>query len=415
MFSLFFPFSMSNPRVFLVTGANRGLGLEIAAGLVHDYDVILACRRRDACDAAVAEINERHRQQRRNSSSSASTSTSSSPCARAAPLPLDLSSPRSVFEFVEAMKGTEETLDGVVLNAGVSPSPPASSASASSDSAPASSSALLPLPRAPPEGWSAAAVDEALATNHVGHFALVQGLLDNNKIRNGARVVAVSSRASAAGSFEKGGGGGGGGKEEKNITLPALAPRLSSPFKSYSRSKLANVLFCRELARRNSSSSSGGGESDPSPFALSVVASSPGLVETSLARGFALSAASSAVPSWLPLRAAAVSALSFLARGAAGLLGQSPEEGATSSLFAATADEDELFPSSSASSSPPPPSSPSPPPPPLPFRFAFVHGRKRAEWLLSQQARDDELAGRLWEATEAVVAEAKRVWEEGVR
>ena len=133
-------------------------------------------------------------------------------------------------------------------------------------------------------------------------------------------------------------------------------------------------------------------------------------MKTPLARGFALSAASSAVPSWFPLRGAAVAALSRVAAGVAGLLGQSPERGAASSVFAATADDESLFPGKCAPL--PPPSSESPSSPDLlPPRFAFVHGRKRADWLLSAQARDDELARQLWEATEAVVAEARGAWE----
>ena len=440
--SIFFP-KMS--KVFLVTGANRGLGLEIAAGLVNDHsiDVILACRKRDACDAAVAEIN--NRRQRISSTSKPSTSTSTSPSfpppppsarARAALLPLDLSSPRSVFEFVEAMKkeGKGEKLDGIVLNAGISPSPPPPSdvTSPSSSSSSSSSSPLLPLPLPFPEGWSPDSVDAALATNHVGHFALIRGLLENGDIKKGARVLAVSSRASGAGKFEKGGGGGegGGAGGDCEETLAALAPRLPSPFASYSRSKLANVLFCRELARRSGpgppsggrarrrgqrgegeeereddddagGGGAGGGEEqggDEAAPCLWVAATSPGLVRTPLARGFALSAAASAVPSWVPLRAAAVSALSAVAAGVAASLGQSAASGAASSLFAATAAEGDVFPDPSSSAG-------------LPPRFAFVHGRKRADWLLSAQARDDELARRLWEATEAVVAEAKRVWE----
>ena len=393
---LFSPREM--PKLFLVTGANRGVGLEIAARLVHDHscDVILACRRREACEAAVAEIDDwRRRTLSTSTSASASPSpfpSASPPCARAAPLPLDLSSPRSVFEFVEALKKEEEgglrKFDGIVLNAGISPSLP--SLSSSESASPSSSSfPLLPLPAPFPAGWSPDSVDEALATNHVGHFALIRGLLEIQKVKEGARVVAVSSRASAAGKFEKEG-------ESKSKTLSALAPRLSSPFQSYSRSKLANVLFCRELARRSNGGRGKRGEEEEEEedaLSLSVAASSPGLVRTPLARGFALSAASSAVPSWLPLRGAAVSALSFVAERVSAVLGQSPAQGATSSLFAATADEEILFPSPSSD------------------RFAFVHGKKRADWLLSTQARDGELAKEMWEATEAVVAEAKKVWE----
>jgi len=306
------------------------------------------------------------------------------------------------------MKKEDEILDGIVLNAGISPSPPPSvSDSDASSPSPSPSSLLLPLPPPFPEGWSPSAVDDALATNHVGHFALVQGLLENKTIKKGARVVAVSSRASAAGELKKSENE----KENKDGTplllLPSLAPRLSSPFRSYSRSKLANVLFCRELARRNRKGANGkeGGEGEGEKeggkeekeggFDLFVAATSPGLVRTPLARGFALSAAASAVPSWMPLRCAAISVLSSLAEGVASFWGQSAEKGATSTVVAATATAEEggekqkLFPSCSSN-------------------FAFFHGRKQADWLLSRQATNGELAAQLWRATEAVVAEARR-------
>src|SRR5437762_13149240 len=46
-------------KVALVTGATRGLGWEIAAGLASDgADVIVSSRRQDACEKAEATLSE---------------------------------------------------------------------------------------------------------------------------------------------------------------------------------------------------------------------------------------------------------------------------------------------------------------------------------------------------------------------
>ena len=89
----------------------------------------------------------------------------------------------------------------------------------------------LPALTRSPEGWEA-----QLATNHLGHFALAQHLHGALAAAGGARIVSVASIGHRRGTldfddlgFERGG---------------------YSVMRAYGRSKLANVLFAAELARR---------------------------------------------------------------------------------------------------------------------------------------------------------------------
>lgn len=69
--------------------------------------------------------------------------------------------------------------------------------------------------------------------NHLGHFLLTNLLLDTMK--EGARIVVVASGAHKAGKIHF---------EDINLT------KGYNVVKAYGQSKLANVLFTRELARR---------------------------------------------------------------------------------------------------------------------------------------------------------------------
>ncbi len=125
------------------------------------------------------------------------------------PLACELSDPASVRACVAAVKSGAAPLDAIVGNAGV-----------------------MAIPK--PEqkfGW-----ELHLFTNHIGHFILITGLLD--RLAPAGRVVVVASnahrRAPAA------------GIEFDNLS----GERGYEPMKAYGASKLANILFTRELARR---------------------------------------------------------------------------------------------------------------------------------------------------------------------
>src|SRR5689334_290815 len=78
-------------------------------------------------------------------------------------------------------------------------------------------------------------------TNHLGHFALTARLLPALLASPAPRVVTVASVAHF------------GGDEH---VIDANPPETYAPEKSYGQSKLANVLFFRELHRRASAASS---------------------------------------------------------------------------------------------------------------------------------------------------------------
>jgi NAD(P)-dependent dehydrogenase (short-subunit alcohol dehydrogenase family) len=101
-------------------------------------------------------------------------------------------------------------------------------------------------------------VELQLFTNHVGHFLLVNGLLD--LLADQGRVVVLSSRAHFRAPPE-------------GIRFDDLgAERSYSPWVHYGQSKLANLLFAKELARRLAGTR------------RSAVAVHPGVIRTSLGR-----------------------------------------------------------------------------------------------------------------------------------
>jgi WW domain-containing oxidoreductase len=171
----------------LVTGCNSGIGLE----------TVRALARRGARVIATARTIEKARDA----------------CAplegQLLPLACELSLPASVRACVTAVKNGAGPLDAIVCNAGVM---------------------AIPTPEQR-FGW-----ELHLFTNHIGHFILVTGLLD--RLAPTGRVVVTGSaahrRAPPAG-----------------IDFDNLSgERGYAPMKAYGVSKLANILFARELARR---------------------------------------------------------------------------------------------------------------------------------------------------------------------
>jgi WW domain-containing oxidoreductase len=87
-----------------------------------------------------------------------------------------------------------------------------------------------------PRRETAFGIELQLFTNHVGHFLLVTGLLD--RLADAGRVVMLSSDAHKAAPRE-------------GIRFDDLgAERSYSAWTAYGQSKLANLLFAKELARR---------------------------------------------------------------------------------------------------------------------------------------------------------------------
>ncbi|HMD45529.1 MAG TPA: oxidoreductase [Acidimicrobiales bacterium] len=178
-------------RTALVTGANSGLGLETAAVLAaHGAFTVLGCRNPDAARRAAERIMGEHRS------------------ADVATLELDLASLASVREAAGRFGQRHDRLDILVNNAGVMASPR----------------------RVTEDGF-----ELQLGTNHLGHFALTGLLCDLLLVTQGSRVVTVSSVVHRIGRLDP-----------DHVGPEGHYGRWSA----YGRSKLANLLFTLELARR---------------------------------------------------------------------------------------------------------------------------------------------------------------------
>lgn len=174
-------------RTAVVTGANSGIGFHTARALAaHGARVVLACRRPEAGMAAAARLRE-------------------DTGGEVDGADLDLASMESIRAFAEAWEGPLHLL---VNNAGV----------------------MAPPKRA----RTADGFELQFGTNHLGHFVLT-GLLMPALLRaeGAARVVTVASIAHRRGD---------------ESVLEANAGEYN-PQKAYGNSKLANLLFARQLHR----------------------------------------------------------------------------------------------------------------------------------------------------------------------
>jgi retinol dehydrogenase 12 len=178
---------------YLITGGNTGIGLATATALAAAGGrVFIACRNLPAGEAAVARV----------------TGETGSPDVRL--LPLDLASLSSVRACAAAFLAFDEPLHVLINNAGVGGQ----------------------------RGRTVDGFELHFGVNHLGHFALTHLLLERlTDSGPGARIVNVSSEAhyGAAG-----------------IDFDAVRRRTPSftGQREYAVSKLCNVLFTQELARR---------------------------------------------------------------------------------------------------------------------------------------------------------------------
>jgi retinol dehydrogenase 12 len=178
---------------FLITGGNTGIGLSTATALARDGGrVFIACRSATAGETAVARIK------------------AASGSADVRLLMLDLASLSSVRACAAEFLALDEPLQVLVNNAGVGGQ----------------------------RGLSADGFELHFAVNHLGHFALTQLLLGRLSASGpGARVVNVSSEAHY---------------NARGIDFAAVRRRTETfaGAREYAVSKLCNVLFTQELARR---------------------------------------------------------------------------------------------------------------------------------------------------------------------
>jgi len=179
-------------KVAIVTGSNSGIGYETAKELARrGAKVILACRTVESAERCAARIR--------------STTGNKQIVVKK----LDLSSLKSVREFCKDVLKEETRLDIIVNNAGVAG-----------------------LRKSVDEDG----MELHFTTNHFGPFLMTNILLGLMKKGKEGRIVSVSSLAH---------------KWTKDLPLDNLnSEKKWEPKVLYARTKLANVLFTKELSRR---------------------------------------------------------------------------------------------------------------------------------------------------------------------
>lgn len=184
-------------------------------------------------------------------------------------------------------------------------------------------------------------IERTFALNHLGYFLLTVELLDLLKKAGHARVVSTSSGAHALGD---------------GIDLARIVKRDglgygAGGYRAYGESKLANILFTREVARRYGQ------------FGITATCVHPGWVNT----GFALNNAGTILAKLTGLTAP--------------LFARTPAKGAETVIWAATSPEAATL------------------------TGVYLHDKKVAR--TSKKAQDDALARDLWTLSEKVCAEAE--------
>jgi len=197
----------------VVTGCNTGIGFEtMNAFAANGATVIGLARTIDAAAAACAQA--------------------SPVCA---PVACDLSNLESIAAAVHNIRASVGSLDAIVANAGV---------------------ANLPSLE------TRYGLEMHFLANHIGHFALLNGLVDLLRDNSG-RVVIVSSNAAISRAPPEG------------IMFDNLdGHRHYKPSTFYGQSKLANALYAKELSRRLSSRG------------IAVNSVDPGAARTRITTGF---------------------------------------------------------------------------------------------------------------------------------
>ena len=201
-------------RLAVVTGSNSGLGFGLARRLsAAGADVVMAIRNRAKGEAAIAEIR------------------ATVPNAKLTIKPLDLSSLTSVAALGEQLNAEGRPIDILINNAGV----------------------MTP----PNRDTTTDGFELQFGSNHLGHFALTAHLLPLLRGADRPRVVSLSSLAARQGSI--------------HFADPQFE-KSYKPMQAYAQSKLAVLMFARELDRRSTAAGWG----------ILSAAAHPGLTKTNL-------------------------------------------------------------------------------------------------------------------------------------
>jgi len=202
-------------KVVVITGANTGIGKETARDLARrGAEVHMLVRNKERGEAAKKDIE---------------TDVGGEVFVHY----LDLASLESVRDCSKLLKKKLDRIDILINNAGV---------------------------MATPEWRTKEGFELQFGTNHLGHFLLTTELLPLLRKAGNARVVVVSSSGHAMGTMEF---------DDLN-----WRSRPYDSLAAYGQSKLANILFAKELARRESILGSG----------VTTYSVHPGIVKTELFR-----------------------------------------------------------------------------------------------------------------------------------
>lgn len=235
-------------RIAIVTGANDGLGFQTTLALSKTgIKVVMACRNLEKGDKAREKIIRQ------------------APEANLELMQLDLSKFSSVRAFAEEYKQKHEPLDLLINNAGI----------------------MIPPYELTEDGF-----ESQLGVNYLGHFLLTGLLLPVLEKTPRSRVVSLSSNAHKNGKIHF---------DDLNFK------KKYSAFAAYSQSKLACLMFSKELQRRLEKSGS----------KVLSVAVHPGMSDTNLFKH---------VPKFVT---------TIFGRLIRSLMVQTPENGAKPTLYAA--------------------------------------------------------------------------------
>lgn len=197
----------------IVTGSNVGIGKETALDLsARGANIIMACRNTKAAEKTADFIKKKTD-------------------GKVEVLQMDLSSLASIREFVEAVKSKYTSIHQLINNAGIMRSPQSKTT----------------------DGF-----DITIGTNHVGTFYLTQLLMPLLRHADQARIINLASLAHQSGKMDL---------DNFNYEKGTYNKSLV-----YGTSKLANILFTRQLAKEIKGSN------------IQVFSVHPGVVKSELGR-----------------------------------------------------------------------------------------------------------------------------------
>jgi NAD(P)-dependent dehydrogenase (short-subunit alcohol dehydrogenase family) len=201
-------------KLAVITGSNSGLGFGLARRLsAAGADVVMAIRNRAKGEAAIDEIR------------------ATVPDAKLTIKPLDLSSLAGVAALGEQLNADGRPIDILINNAGV----------------------MTP----PKRDTTTDGFELQFGSNHLGHFALTAHLMPLLRAADSPRVVSLSSLAARQGRI--------------HLDDPQFE-KSYTPMQAYGQSKLAVLMFARELDRR----------SKEAGWGILSDAAHPGLTKTNL-------------------------------------------------------------------------------------------------------------------------------------